>query len=87
MAPGTGRETGDRTFPSPRCLPVCCTATAAPRHVEPLTRLRDLLGDEAADRGLLVCGVERERPMPGGHLALPWQAFPAWLGQLLDGTR
>jgi hypothetical protein len=55
--------------------------------VEPLTRLRDLLGDEAADRGLLVCGVERERPMPGGHLALPWQAFPAWLGQLLDGTR
>ncbi|MBP1779616.1 MAG: hypothetical protein H6Q86_5627, partial [candidate division NC10 bacterium] len=33
--------------------------------MEPLTRLRALLGDEAADGGLLVCGVERERPMPG----------------------
>jgi len=62
------------------------TATPTPRHVEPLTRLRALLGDEAADGGLLVCGVERERPMPGGHRALPWQAFPAWLAQLLAGT-
>ncbi len=63
------------------------TATPTPRHVEPLTRLCALLGDAVADAGLLVCGVEHERAMPGGHRALPWQAFPTWLGQVLDGTR
>ena len=69
--------------------PIKIKRTAPPtrRHVEPLTRLRALLGDEAADGGLLVCGVEHERPMPGGHRALRWQAFSAWLEQLLDGTR
>ena len=53
------------------------TATPTPRHVEPLTRLRALLADEAADAGLLVCGVERERPTPDAHRALPWHALPA----------
>lgn len=63
------------------------SATPTPRHVEPLTRLRALLGDEAADTGLLVCGIDRERPMPQGHRALPWQGFPDWIGRLLDGGR
>jgi hypothetical protein len=75
-------QAGSRLHP----IEIKRTATPTPRHVEPLTRLCALLGAEAADAGLLVCGVERERPMPGGHRALPWQAFPAWLEQLPGGT-
>jgi predicted AAA+ superfamily ATPase len=70
-------QTGSQLYP----IEVKRTATPTARHVEPLTRLRALLGDHAIDSGLLVCDVERERPMPGGHRALPWQAFPAWLEQ------
>lgn len=61
------------------------TATPTPRHVEPLTRLRGLLGDDSKDAGLLVCDVEHERALPGGHRAMPWGQFPAWLNQQLNG--
>jgi hypothetical protein len=60
------------------------TATPTPRHVEPLSRLRAIIGAETAETGLLVCDVEHERPLPQGHRAMPWWAFPAWLGQALD---
>lgn len=60
------------------------TATPTQRHVEPLSRLRTLIGAEAAEAGLLVCDVEQERPLPQGHRAMPWWAFPAWLGQALE---
>jgi hypothetical protein len=59
------------------------TATPTSRHVEPLGRLRALLGDAAAPAGLLVCQVPEERPLPGGHMALPWHRFPAWIAEVL----
>ncbi|MGB5734503.1 MAG: ATP-binding protein [Thiohalocapsa sp.] len=63
------------------------TATPTPRHVEPLSRLRAIIGDQAAEAGLLVCSVERERPMPHGNRAMPWQEFPAWIGHALEAAR
>jgi predicted AAA+ superfamily ATPase len=63
------------------------TASPTPRHVEPLSRLRAIIGDQAADAGLLVCSVERERPMPNGNRAMPWQEFPGWLGHALEAAR
>jgi hypothetical protein len=66
-------QAGSRLHP----IEIKRSATPTTRHVAPLTRLGALLGDEAADAGLLACGVERKRPMPDGHRALPWQAFPA----------
>jgi hypothetical protein len=59
------------------------TATPTARHAEPLNRLKALLGADAADTGVLVCTIAEPRPLPGDNLALPWQAFPAWLDRLL----
>lgn len=54
------------------------TATPTAGHAAPLSRFIELEAD-AAPHGLLVCRVDRERRLPGGHLALPWQALPEWL--------
>ena len=40
--------------------------------------------DDALPTGLLVCGVDEQRPLPGGHLALPWWQFAPWLAERLD---
>ena len=68
-----------------RFLPVEIKLTATPtlRHLEPLNKFRELAGDEAAESGLLVCGVEQPQLLPHGNLALPWRRFPAWLQELL----
>ncbi len=55
------------------------TASPSPGHVGPLRRFIDIAGSEAADAGLLVCRVKERKLLPGGHLALPWAEFPAWL--------
>jgi predicted AAA+ superfamily ATPase len=70
----------------PRLYPVEVKRTATPTaaHALPLTRLRRLVGEDNADAGLLVCAVEQERPLPGGHRALPWRQFPSWLAAMLD---
>ena len=73
----------------PRLHPVEIKLTATPtaRHLEPLNRLKALMGTEAAEQGLLVCTCDAERPLPGGNLAMPWQRFPAWIAGLLgEGT-
>ncbi|MBL8470937.1 MAG: ATP-binding protein [Rhodocyclaceae bacterium] len=57
------------------------TATPGAGHVKPLERFITLAGEDASTQGLLVCRTERERPLPGGHVALPWQDFPGWLAQ------
>ncbi len=57
------------------------TATPTARHADPLTRLRALLGEGSAPTGVLVCRVAEPRPLPGGHLALPWSHFPAWIAE------
>jgi uncharacterized protein len=55
------------------------TATPTPRHAAPLDRFRQIAGDAAAEHGLLVCRVAEPRPLPGGHLALPWWQLPGWI--------
>ncbi len=60
------------------------TATPTLRHLDPLDRLKSLLGAGAAPEGLLVCTLEEERPLPGGNRALPWRRFPEWLAGILD---
>lgn len=55
------------------------TATPGAGHVEPLNRFLAVAGDDATGQGLLVCRTEKERALPGGHVALPWKLFPEWL--------
>jgi uncharacterized protein len=57
------------------------TATPTPRHLDPLEAFRRLT--PRAGAGVLVCRVTRPTVLPGGHLALPWQEFPAWLDERL----
>lgn len=54
------------------------TATPTLQHLTPTNRFMALAGAEAG-QGLLVCRVAEPRPLPGGHLAIPWHAFPEWL--------
>ncbi|HEX2163059.1 MAG TPA: ATP-binding protein [Thermoanaerobaculia bacterium] len=61
------------------------TATPTPRHARPLDRFSRLAGETAAEHGLLVCRVAEERPLPGGHLALPWWRLPGWIEERLGG--
>ena len=71
----------------PRLLPVEIKLSATPtrRHVESLDRFCKLAGVTAHRHGVLVCRVQEPRELPGGHLALPWQEFPAWLDQNQGG--
>lgn len=55
------------------------TATPAAGHTEPIERFKKVAGKRAATTGLLVCRVTKQRSLPAGHLAMPWQEFPAWL--------
>jgi hypothetical protein len=55
------------------------TATPGAGHVEPLDRFLAVAGDEATATGLIVCRAGRARALPGGHIAMPWNSFPAWL--------
>lgn len=59
------------------------TATPTARHVEPLNRLKTVLGEEAAREGVLVCTSAEERPLPGANRMIPWQTFPSWISTLL----
>ncbi len=62
------------------------TATPTAAHVAPLNRFIAAAAGEAAVQGILVCRTERERPLPQGHLAMPWKSFPAWLRRKLSGA-
>jgi len=59
------------------------TATPSVGHVAPINRFLAVAGDESAAQGILVCRVEKERALPNGHVAMPWQSFPDWLGARL----
>lgn len=67
-----------------KLIPVEINLTATPtlKHADPLRRFAAMAGDDSAP-GLLVCRIPKETPLPGGHVALPWQKFPAWLETLL----
>jgi predicted AAA+ superfamily ATPase len=62
------------------------TATPTLRHAEVLGRFREIAGGKAVSQGVLVCNVEQRLNLPGGHLALPWHEFPAWLDRELEGS-
>lgn len=55
------------------------TATPTADHIKPLTRFLELAGQDASERGTLVCRTETARALPGGHTAIPWQDFTKWL--------
>ncbi|UOD51028.1 DUF4143 domain-containing protein [Orrella daihaiensis] len=59
------------------------TSTPTSGHVGPLTRFLELAGDDAGDYGTLVCQVEDQKPLPGGHIAMPWHGFTHWLAEQL----
>lgn len=62
--------------------------TASPNvgHLAPLNRFLKTVGSEAWAQGLLVCRTDTARALPGGHQALPWTQFPAWLMDRLRGA-
>lgn len=62
------------------------TATPATGHVQPLNQFIAVAGEEASKQGILVCRTNTERALPNGHIAMPWQAFPNWLGKRLSGA-
>ena len=72
---------GDRLIP----VEIKATATPTARHARLFDRFRKIAGDSAAEQGVLVCRVSEARPLPGGHLALPWTDFPKWLGKKVAG--
>ncbi|MEK6775399.1 MAG: ATP-binding protein [bacterium] len=55
------------------------TSTPTTRHLEAIDRFIKMAGRDSADHGLLICRVDKEMPMPGNHMAMPWHAFPQWL--------
>jgi len=59
------------------------TSTPLPAHTDPLDRLIRFAGEEAHAQGIVVCRVTKERILPKGHLAMPWQNFPDWLRKKL----
>lgn len=61
------------------------TATPGAGHAAPFNRLAAVAGDEVHAQGIVVCRTARERDLPHGHLALPWQSFPGWLRDKLAG--
>jgi len=67
-----------------QALEVKLTATPTAAHADPIHRFTVAAGSEAHPQGVLVCRTETPRPLPNGHIALPWQSFPAWIGQRLD---
>lgn len=65
-----------------KVVPIEAKLTATPRggHASTLSRFCELAGDDA-DTGILVCRVSEPTQLPGGHVALPWEAFPAWVAE------
>ena len=61
------------------------TASPSTGHLQPLNRLLKTVGLDAWEQGLFVCRTDKARALPGGHQAIPWQQFPAWLQERLQG--
>lgn len=60
------------------------TSTPTAKHLEPLNRFKILAGNDAAERGILVCRIEKTIPMPSNNVAMPWHEFPGWLWNILS---
>jgi len=59
------------------------TATPTANHLQPLTKLCQVLGDDIRPTGLLVCRCKQQLVMAGGHIAMPWENFSLWLQNAL----
>jgi predicted AAA+ superfamily ATPase len=59
------------------------TSTQTIKHTDSLKRFKALAGNDASNTALLVCTVDRERDLPGGNVALPWDRFPEWLRTII----
>jgi len=59
------------------------TATPTSKHLEPLNKFAVLAGKTFVDKGILVCRIDKTRPMPSDNVAMPWSAFPEWLESVL----
>jgi len=55
------------------------TATPTLQHLAPLNKFKEIIGNDAAETGLLVCKVKQKTILPNNNIALPWQDFPGWL--------
>ena len=72
-------QVGDRLYP----VEVKLTSTPRAAHVAPFERLARVANkDLSLQKGVLVCTVDSETPLPHGHLALPWHTVPAWLSAI-----
>ncbi|MFQ5661409.1 MAG: ATP-binding protein [Gammaproteobacteria bacterium] len=69
-----------------RALPVEIKLTATPttKHVQPLTRMCRMPGDDIHPTGVLVCQCQKQTLMPGGHTAIPWKEFSPWLNKQIQ---
>jgi predicted AAA+ superfamily ATPase len=61
------------------------TSTPTTTHGKALTKFCDLAGEKASKEGWLVCRVEKEGRIAGGHRTIPWDLFPSRIASLLDG--
>ena len=55
------------------------TATPSPEHFRNIERFKKLVGNEAAETGVVVCRSSKEIKMPYGNIALPWHEFSNWV--------
>jgi predicted AAA+ superfamily ATPase len=59
------------------------TSTPSANFTKPLDRFRDMAGKEAAEKGFVVCRVDKPTNLPGSNTALPCQAFSSWLEEVI----
>lgn len=59
------------------------TASPTATHAAPMAKVAALGAGDMLPRGVVVCDVPEERLLPGGHVALPWRQWPAWIRQRL----
>ncbi|MFC1535086.1 hypothetical protein ACFL7M_17170 [Thermodesulfobacteriota bacterium] len=59
------------------------TSTPSIHHLKPLNCFRNLAGNEAADKGILVCNVDKKMNLPGKSVAIPWFLFSDWLTEMI----
>ena len=67
-----------------QAVEVKLTATPTNRHTEGIDKLVGAAAGDVHPAGVVVRDIAEERVLAGGHLALPWQRYPAWLRARLE---
>jgi len=55
------------------------TATPTLQHLTSLNKFKKIIGNDAAENGIVVCRIPKKTILPGNNIALPWQEFSRWL--------